>query len=262
MNYGKKPKNQRNSRDATEVWMGKDNNWREEPILNITDVSAGYEKGADVLFDINFTLSRGESVALIGANGSGKSSLLLTIAGVLKPSKGHIAVGGLTINKKTSFAIHNMVGLVFQNPDDQLFMPTVKDDITFGPRNYGFDAEEAERKTDAVLDALGIAALKDRTSTRLSGGEKRLVAIATALVMQPSIILFDEPSSFLDPKSRRGLIDTLNQIDTAKIIATHDYDLAARLCTRAVIMERGKITLDGAANNILRDETLLETRGL
>jgi cobalt/nickel transport system ATP-binding protein len=154
------------------------------------------------------------------------------------------------------------VGLVFQNPDDQFFMPTVEDDIAFGPRNYGMDEAELKIKMDSILEKLNISRLKERSAHHLSGGEKRLAGLAGILIMEPSLLLMDEPSSFLDPRSRRNLISVLKELPQTLLIATHDLDLAKNLCSRAILLKEGKISADGEVQKILDDSALLEECGL
>jgi cobalt/nickel transport system ATP-binding protein len=214
------------------------------------------------LEDISFSLEAGERAALIGANGAGKSTLLLSLIGILPPAAGELMVCGLPVRKDTLSEVRRRAALLFQNPDDQLFMPTLEDDIAFGPRNYGMAEETIQARIAAVLGELGISHLKNRFSHQLSGGEKRLAALAGVLVMEPSLLLLDEPSSFLDPRARRGLIRILDGLPHTMMIATHDLDLAARLCGRVILLKQGRISADGPAGTLLGDEVLLEQNGL
>lgn len=233
-------------------------------VIHTERLTVRYNPGDQVpaLGGIGFSVSPGERVAVIGANGAGKSTLLLALIGILKPEAGEIVLGGIRVEKKTLGDLRRMTGLVQQNPDNQLFMPTVYEDVAFGPRNYGYPGEEIEARTDAVLARLGIAHLKRRMSHRLSGGEKRLAALAGILVMEPAVLLLDEPSSFLDPRSRRRLIETLGTLPQTMLIATHDLDLALDLCPRIMLLKEGRLRADGRAEDILDDLSLLEECGL
>jgi len=214
------------------------------------------------LSNISFSVNDGEKVAVIGANGAGKSTLLLALAGVLTPVSGEIMIGGVKSDKKTLGDLRKKIGMVFQNPDDQIFMPSVYEDIAFGPRNYGEKEDAIEKSADEILQNLGISHLKNRLAHKLSGGEKRLIALAGILVMKPSVILMDEPSSFLDPKARRRLIEILSGLPQTMLVATHDLDMALGLCGRAILLKNGSICADNSAEEVLRDEKLLEDCGL
>jgi cobalt/nickel transport system ATP-binding protein len=218
--------------------------------------------GVPALGEISLSVSPGERAALIGANGAGKSTLLLALIGILSPSAGEIILGGVRAEKKTLGELRRIAGMTWQNPEDQLFMPTVYEDVAFGPRNYGWDEGEIRVRAEAVLARLGIAHLRDRLSHRLSGGEKRLAALAGILVMEPALLLLDEPSSFLDPRSRRRLITILDALPQTMLIATHDLDLALDLCPRVILLREGRIRADGAAEDILGDAPLLDECGL
>ena len=194
-------------------------------MLEIKKLNYSYPDGKKALKDINIKIDDNETIAIVGANGAGKSTLIKSIVGIFLTSQGDIIVDGEKVTKKTLNSIRKKVGVVFQNPDDQLFMNKVYDDIAFGPRNYNFTEEEVKEKVERVMKNLDIEKLSERSPNNLSGGEKRKVAIATVLSMEPSIILFDEPTSFLDAKGKRMLIETLKNINTTKIIATHDLDM-------------------------------------
>jgi cobalt/nickel transport system ATP-binding protein len=198
----------------------------------------------------------------VGANGAGKTSLLLSLVGVLPIHSGTVIADGTELNKKTLHELRRKIGLVFQNPDDQLFMPMIYDDVAFGPRNSGFGEDEVRERVDATLQALGIAHLRDKSSLKLSGGEKRMAAIATVLAMDPTAVIFDEPTAFLDPKARRHLISALSGLPHSKLIATHDLTFAQEACTRAIILRKGKIFADGDPKEILHDAKLMEDGGL
>ncbi|MDR1175821.1 MAG: energy-coupling factor ABC transporter ATP-binding protein [Treponema sp.] len=235
-------------------------------LVELRRVTASYggRDAVPVLQDINLSIEREERTALLGANGAGKSSLLLSMVGILPLVSGEIVINSLPLKKENLAALRKSVGLVFQNPDDQLFMPTVFEDVAFGLRNYG--ETEEEEKVKAVLEKLGIASLARRSSRLLSGGEKRLAALAGVLVMEPQIILMDEPGSFLDPRARRNLVKILQEyareISPALLIATHDFDLARKICSRAVLLKEGRIFAEGPIETILADASLLEECGL
>ncbi|WKY45644.1 ABC transporter ATP-binding protein [Eubacteriaceae bacterium ES2] len=226
-------------------------------MLEISDLSYAYPDGHQAIDNINLDLKAGESVALVGANGAGKSSFFRLIIGIAAASSGSIKIDDLNVEKKNLKTVRERVGMVFQNPDDQLFMTKVYDDVAFGPRNQLLSESEVDEKVIAALQQLDIMHLKDRMPHRLSGGEKRMIAIATVLCMNPELILFDEPSSFLDPKARRKVIQTLKKLSMTKLIATHDLDMALEICDRVVILNKGKIFADGSVKEILYDEKLL-----
>jgi cobalt/nickel transport system ATP-binding protein len=231
-------------------------------MLKLKDVSVTYPDGCRALDHVSFTLGTGERVALVGANGAGKSTLLRAVVGLLRVSGGEISIGGITLSKSTVNAVRAQAGMVFQNPDDQLFMTKVSEDVAFGPRNMGLPEDEVNRRVDSALSRLGAAHLKDRISDRLSGGEKRLAGLASVLSMEPSVLLLDEPSSFLDPRSRRNLIATLRSLPQTILAATHDLDLVKRLCSRAIVLQEGHLLADGDACQIIADDDLLEAYGL
>lgn len=205
-------------------------------MLEIKNLNYSYPDGKEALKDINIKIDNNETIAIVGANGAGKSTLIKTIVGIFLTDQGEIIVDEEKVTKKTLNSIRKKVGVVFQNPDDQLFMNKVYDDIAFGPRNYNFTEEEVREKVERVMKNLDIEELSERSPNNLSGGEKRKVAIATVLSMEPSIILFDEPTSFLDPKGKRMFIETLKNINTTKIIATHDLDMVKDICERVIVL--------------------------
>jgi cobalt/nickel transport system ATP-binding protein len=231
-------------------------------MLLVNNLFVTYPDGNKALSDVTFTLGDGERVAMIGANGAGKSTLIKAIMGLLPISGGKIVVDGLTLSKHTSRDIRMKVGVVFQNPDDQLFMTRVFDDVAFGPRNMRLPEDEIGDRVRSVLSRLGIARLSERASDRLSVGEKRMAGIASVLSMRPGTLLMDEPSSSLDPRSRRTLIETLRSLPQAALIATHDLDLARRLCPRVIVMQEGCLRFDGSSDEIIQDEKKLEQFGL
>ena len=224
-------------------------------------VSFAYPGGEDILKNLTFRIEDGEQVALIGANGAGKSTLMKAALGLIAV-QGTIRVDGMIMNRKNLSAIRKAVGYVLQNSDHQMFMPTVLEDMIFGPMNYGLTRAEAEQKAIDTLQSLDLSQLKDCYNHKLSGGEKRMAAIATVLAMEPKAILMDEPTSALDPYHRRRLIQTLQKIPGTKLIATHDLDFCLDCCDRVLLMGDGKIIADGPADTILRDRDLLESNHL
>jgi len=226
-------------------------------LVEVKDLKYNYPDGTAALNGISFLLTHGEAVAIIGANGAGKSTLLLHLNGCLMPQAGEVRIGGLPLNKSTLSHIRRTVGMVFQDPDDQLFMPMVYDDVAFGPLNLGLPPAEVDQLVNASLATVGASHLKDRPPYRLSGGEKRAVAIASVLAMSPDILVMDEPSAALDPKTRRQLIALLQTFKHTRIIATHDLDLVLDLCSRVIILKDGQVAADGPALDILQNEELL-----
>lgn len=226
-------------------------------MIEFREVSFSYDGEHHVVENLSFTIKKGESVGLIGANGAGKSTLMKLLLGLLSGT-GEILVGGLPVIKKNLPSIRQKLGFVLQDSDNQMFMPTVYEDMIFGPRNYGLSKEEAERRVDEVLAQLDLTALKYRHNHKLSGGEKRMAAIATILAMQPEAILMDEPSTALDPVNRRTVIRTVNALPQTKLIASHDLDMILDTCDRVILLANGKIVADGKADAILRDKALLE----
>ena len=231
-------------------------------IIEMTNLAYSYPDGTVALQDVSFRITHGESVALVGANGAGKSTLLLHLNGYLTPTQGSVRIGDFPLTKHTLPAIRRTVGMVFQNPDDQLFMPTVYDDVAFGPLNLGLPLAEVETRVRHALAIVGLSHLKAKPPYRLSGGEKRSVSIATVLSMSPDILVMDEPSSNLDPKSRRNLINLLKTFQHTKIIATHDLEMVLDLCERTIILHQGRITADGPTLELFQNETLLEANHL
>jgi cobalt/nickel transport system ATP-binding protein len=231
-------------------------------IVEIQDLHYTYPDGTPALRGISLRITHGESLAIIGANGAGKSTLLRHLNGCLIPEAGTIRVGGFPLTKKTLQQVRRTVGMVFQDPDDQLFMPLVRDDVAFGPLNLGLPPEEVEERVQQALATVGAAHLTSRPPYRLSAGEKRSVAIASVLSMDPSILVMDEPSSHLDPRARRQLIELLKSFRHTKIIATHDLDMALDLCSRTAVLRDGRVAADGPTLEILQDEALLEASRL
>lgn len=230
--------------------------------IDVSGLSFEYPDGTRALDGVCFSVTHGESIAIVGANGAGKSTLLLHLGGSLTPQHGEVRIGDTPVIKSTLPVIRRTVGTVFQDPDDQLFMPTVFEDVAFGPMNLGLPAEEIESRVVSALERVGASRLRDRPPHRLSGGEKRAVAIATVLAMIPDVLVMDEPSSNLDPRSRRRLIELLSSFEHTKIIATHDLELAVEVCGRAIVMDDGSVAADGPIRDVLSDGALLERCGL
>lgn len=226
-------------------------------MIEFRKVSFSYDGERPVVENLSFTIEKGESVGLIGANGAGKSTLMKLLLGLLSGT-GEILVDGLPVTKKNLPSIRQKLGFVLQDSDNQMFMPTVYEDMIFGPRNYGLSKDEAERRVDEVLSQLNLTSLKHRHNHKLSGGEKRMAAIATILAMQPEAILMDEPSTALDPVNRRTVIRTVNALPQTKLIASHDLDMILDTCDRVILLANGKIAADGKTDVLLRDQALLE----
>ena len=231
-------------------------------IVEAIDLHYVYPDGTVGLNGVSFRITHGESVALVGENGAGKSTLLLHMNGYLSATQGGIRIGDYLVSSSSLNTVRRSVGMVFQNSDDQLFMPTVFEDVAFGPMNLGLEKEELEHKVMQALETVGAAHLKNRPPYRLSHGEKRSVAIATVLAMSPDILVMDEPTSSLDPTSRIKLIDLLKTFHHTKIIATHDLDMAMDLCERAIVLHQGRITGDGPTMQLFQDEELLHGSSL
>ena len=226
-------------------------------MLEFRNVSFSYEPGTPVLDNLSFHIRKGETVGLIGANGAGKSTIMKLMLGLL-PAQGEILVEGMPVTKQNLSVIRQKIGFVLQDSDNQMFMPTVYEDMIFGPRNYGLTREEADARVDRVLKELGLENLKHRHNHKISGGEKRMAAIATILAMEPEMIVMDEPSTALDPVNRRRVISTINSRKETKLIASHDLDMILDTCQRVILLNHGRIVADGEAETILRDQALLE----
>lgn len=233
-----------------------------ENIISASHLSFGYDSKRKVLENINFQLKKGESVGLVGANGVGKSTLLRILVGLNTGFQGDVMVNNIPLEKKNLKTIRKNVGYVFQDADSQLFMSTVFDDVAFAPRNYGMSEAEVNEKTMEALKVVHIEQLKDKQIYKLSGGEKKLASIATILSTEPDVILMDEPSVALDPKNRRNLINILNQLNQAKIIASHDLNMIMDTCERTILLSDGKVIKDGNTKEILLDKELMEESGL
>jgi cobalt/nickel transport system ATP-binding protein len=232
--------------------------------ISIENLSYTYPDHTQALKDVTLSVRAGEKVALIGANGSGKSTLQLHLNGLLLPQQGRIKVGKWEVNRQNLPLIRNFVGLVFQNPDHQLFMPTVWDDVAFGPLNVGIKGVELKQQVLEAMEAVEIDLNNygQRNPENLSGGEKKRIAIAGVLAMQPQVLVLDEPSAELDPRSRRHLINLLSKLPLTQLIATHDLDLALELCERTVILSQGEIVYDGLTGRAMSDREFLEKHAL
>jgi len=225
-------------------------------------VMFSYPDGTRALNGVTFRITHGEAVGIVGANGAGKSTILMHMNGHILPSSGTVAVGGLILEKGTRQDIRRTVGMIFQNPDDQLFMPTVQDDVAFGPLNLGMSPEHAQERVTEALTAVNSLTLRNKPPHHLSGGQKSAVAIASVLAMDPDILVMDEPAANLDPRSRRTLIELLKKFKHTKIIASHDLDMILDICTRCIVVRDGIVVADGPAEDILSDKCLLEENNL
>lgn len=230
--------------------------------IDVENVSFSYEKQRPILQNVTFHAKEHDAVGIIGANGVGKSTLLKLLVGLNSEYEGSIRVEEIPVEKRTLPLIREKIGYVFQNSDNQLFMSNVYEDVAFAPRNYGLPEEEVKWRVEQALSKTHIEYLQERQIYRLSGGEKKLVSIATILSMTPDILLMDEPSAALDPRNRRNLIRILNGFEHLKIIASHDLDFIWDTCNRTILMAGGKVICDGATEEILRDGELLEQCGL
>lgn len=230
-------------------------------MIEINNLSFSYPDGKQALSGVNLRVLPGEKVALVGANGAGKSSLLLHLNGIFDGS-GEVLINGVEVNKKSLKQVRAWVGIVFQNPDDQLFSPTVFEDVAYGPIYQGFDKQTVQKKVDKALEVVYMTGYAGRNPNHLSSGEKKRIAIATVLSMDPQILAFDEPTAGLDPRARRELMRLLDELPQTMIIATHDLAMVETLTSRTIILNQGKITADGPTSAILRDEPLLTRNGL
>jgi len=230
--------------------------------IEVTDLAFSYPDGTVALDGVSLLATHGEAIALVGANGAGKSTLLSHLVGLHHPQRGEVVIGEVPVTRETLADVRRSVGMVFQDPDDQLFMPTVFEDVAFGPANLNLPPGTVDARATEALEQVGALALRDRPPYRLSGGEKRAVAIATVLAMCPSVLVLDEPSSNLDPRARRRLIAMLRGFGHTRIIATHDLDLALDVCERTVVLADGRVVADGPTREIFADEPLLERCGL
>jgi len=233
-----------------------------EPSLLATQLAYAYPDGTQALFGVDLEVAKGERVALLGPNGAGKTTLILHLNGILTPGHGSVHVAGLPVVKENLAEIRRRVGVVFQDPDDQLFMPTVRDDVAFGPANLGITGAELEARVSRALQQVDMADFAERPPHHLSFGQRRRVALATVLAMEPEILVLDEPTSNLDPASRRELADILRSLDVTLLIVTHDLPYALELCPRSAILSDGLIVADGPTREILLDEAVMRANRL
>jgi cobalt/nickel transport system ATP-binding protein len=230
------------------------------PSLNVRDLAFAYPDGNQALYGVNLRIEQGERVALLGPNGAGKTTLVMHLNGILHGGVGAVEVAGRPVdpeNKTSLLEIRRSVGIVFQDPDDQLFMPTVAQDVAFGPANLGLTPDEIDARVHEALEQVGMLEFADRAPHHLSFGQRRRVAVATVLAMKPEILVLDEPSSNLDPASRRELAETLESLDITMLMVTHDLPYALQLCPRAVILSGGVIAADGPTLDILSNDELM-----
>lgn len=230
--------------------------------VEMRDVSYRYPDGTPGVDSVSFVFHHGEAVGIVGANGAGKSTLLMLLLGLDFPQAGKVLVGDIPVEKNTLGEIRRRAGLVMQNAEDMLFMPTVFEDVAFGPRNEGLSEAEARLRAESALEAVGLAGLGHRSSFKLSGGEKKAVSIAAVLAMRPDILLMDEPTAGLDPLARRKLIGLLNGFSHTKIITSHDLEMILDTCSRVLVLAHGRIAADGAPEEILSDGAALASWGL
>ncbi|WP_234340901.1 energy-coupling factor ABC transporter ATP-binding protein [Streptomyces sp. NRRL F-5630] len=232
------------------------------PSLDVSGLAYAYPDGHQALFGVDLRIGKGERVALLGPNGAGKTTLVLHLNGILEAGAGSVTVAGLPVGKKHMAEIRRRVGLVFQDPDDQLFLPTVREDVAFGPAAAGLRGAELEARVREALDEVGMGEYLDRPPHHLSFGQRRRVAVATVLAMRPEILVLDEPSSNLDPASRRELADILQRLDVTVLMVTHDLPYALELCPRAAILSDGVIVADGPTGELLSDADLMRAHRL
>jgi cobalt/nickel transport system ATP-binding protein len=231
-------------------------------IVEVRDLHFTYPGGHEALQGVSFRITHGEAVAIVGPNGAGKSTLLLHLNGTLAPTRGEVRIGDDPVTRDTAPRIRRAVGMVFQDPDDQLFMPTVLEDVAFGPLNYGLSPEAAGERARAALERVGMTHVAAQPPYRLSAGEKRAVAIAGVLAMSPDVLVMDEPSSHLDPRGRRRLMELLKSFEHTRIIATHDLELVVEACSRVILLDGGKVMAEGPVGDVLNDESLMLAHGL
>lgn len=230
-------------------------------VLSVNDLHFAYPDGHAALHGVSLKLCGGDKVALVGPNGAGKSTLMLHLNGILH-GRGDVEIAGMRLTRDNLPAVRAMVGLVFQNPDDQLFSPTVFEDVAFGPLHMGLPEDEVRARVDAALEAVRMSGYRERLSHHLSVGEKKRIAIATVLSMQPSLLVLDEPSAGLDPRARRTLINLLRDLPITMLVSTHDMKLVQELFPRTIVMDEGRVVADGLTQDILEDEALLMAHGL
>ena len=232
------------------------------PLIELSGVGYRYPDGTEALGGVDLVVHQGRSLALLGPNGAGKSTLLLHLNGILRATSGSVRVGGRTVDDATVRDVRMDVGLVFQDPDDQLFMTTLYEDVAFGPLNMGLGAEETAGRVHRALHEVGLADAASRPGHHLSFGQRKRAALATVMVMEPRVLVLDEPTANLDPRSRRQMIELLQSAGTTALIATHDMDVAWELCDDAAVLDAGTIVAQGTREDILTDEALLRDHGL
>ena len=232
------------------------------PVLDVRGLAFAYPDGHQALYGVDLHVHQGERVAMLGPNGAGKTTLVLHLNGILAAGAGSVAVSGLAVEKANLQEIRRRVGIVFQDPDDQLFLGTVRQDVAFGPANLGLKGAALEARVMTALDQVGMADFADRPPHHLSFGQRRRVAVATVLAMEPEILVLDEPSSNLDPTSRRELADILRGLDVTLLMVTHDLPYALELCPRAVVLSEGVVVADGRTFDVLTDEALMAAHRL
>ncbi len=232
------------------------------PILEVEALAYAYPDGHQALFGIDLRIDAGERVAILGPNGAGKTTLVLHLNGIHLPGHGSVRVAGTAVAKDSLKEIRRRVGLVFQDPDDQLFMPTVREDVAFGPANLGFRGADLDERVHQALAAVGMDHVAERSPHHLSFGQRRRVAVATVLAMEPDVLVLDEPSSNLDPASRRELADILQGLEQTILMVTHDLPYALELCPRSLVMNDGTIVADGKTADVLGDRALMEANRL
>lgn len=232
------------------------------PVLEVRGLAYAYPDGHQALFGVDLHVHEGERVALLGPNGAGKTTLVLHLNGILTAGAGSVTVSGLPVDKQHLAEIRRRVGIVFQDPDDQLFLGSVRQDVAFGPANLGLKGAALDARVMDALDRVGMADFVDRPPHHLSFGQRRRVAVATVLAMEPEILVLDEPSSNLDPASRRELADILRSLDVTVLMVTHDLPYALELCPRSVVLSDGAVVADGATIDVLTDDTLMRAHRL